>query len=495
MYDEKLQMSKLRETVFPIENRELKKFIPFALLIFITVFNFTQLRNIKDALVLTVPESGAEALSYLKSIVVMPSVILFSSLYVQLRKAVGFERAYEIIIAGFIIFFAIFNFVLLKHSDMLHMTTESISAWKAAYPRIQFIFPVIGAWTYTLYYLVAEMWGTFTLSVLFWQFANENIGTHEAKRFYPQFLFVNAIATMLVGLSMKAVFAEQEVESIRNINIIVIFSALVMLAIFRYVNTSVLTDPQFRKDVVDTSKKKKKPKLTFLESVKELMSSPYIGLLSIIILSYGLSINMIEACWKSAARAYYPTKGEYLAMMSDYSFYTGLTGIVLVLISRLLLRYCGWLTTAMVTPVIITIAGAGYFASTLFPETFTPVIAFAGFVDPLAFSVFFGMYGVILSKSSKYSFFDPTKELAYIPLDPDLRATGKAAADGVGGRLGKASSGWIQMILYGITGGSLINIMPYLATILLVLSLAWIVSVLRLNVMYHEALDEVGIKE
>lgn len=488
MYTEDLQMSKLRQAIFPIEDRELKKFIPFALIIFITVYNFTQLRNIKDTLVLTVPGSGAEALSYLKTMLVVPSVLLFSGLYVQLRNVYGFEKAYQMIVSGFLILFAIFNFLLYPNAEYLHASPETIATWKAAYPRIQFIFPVIGAWSYSLYYLMAEMWGTFCLSVLFWQFANENIGTHEAKRFYPQFLLVNAVATMLVGVTMKIV------GTIFRTNLVVIFSGLIMLATFRYVNKHVLSDPQYRKDVKDAPKKKK-VKLTFSESMKELVSSPYIGLMSMIILAYGLTINMFEACWKSVASQYYPTQEAFFAMMSDYSFYTGITGIVLVLISKGLLRRCGWLTTAIVTPLAICIAAGIYFSSIFFPETFAPWILAAGFSSPLAFTMFFGMFGVIFSKSSKYSFFDPTKELAYIPLDPDLRATGKAAADGVGGRLGKASSGWIQMFLYALTGGTLKDIMPILAVIIIVWLSIWLVSVLRLSVMYKKALVDAGIEE
>ena len=103
MNTENLQLSPLRSAIFPIANWELKKFVPFALMIFITVFNFTMLRNYKDTLVLTAPESGAEVLSYLKSLVVLPLVIMCSALYVRLRKNVSFERSYNIIIGTLII--------------------------------------------------------------------------------------------------------------------------------------------------------------------------------------------------------------------------------------------------------------------------------------------------------------------------------------------------------------------------------------------------------
>ena len=147
-------MSKLRQAIFPIENRELKKFIPFALLIFITVFNFTQLRNIKDAVVLTAPGSGGEAISYIKTLLVMPSVIIMSAFYVRLRKSISFERSYTLIVGFFIGFFLVFNYILFPNADHLHMSAETINSLKLSYPRVQFMFPVIGAWTYSLYYLI-----------------------------------------------------------------------------------------------------------------------------------------------------------------------------------------------------------------------------------------------------------------------------------------------------------------------------------------------------
>jgi|AntRauTorckE5430_2_1112549.scaffolds.fasta_scaffold00019_18 AAA family ATP:ADP antiporter len=488
MYTENLQMSKWRQAIFPVENRELRKFVPFALLIFITVFNFTSLRNAKDTLILTAEGSGAEVISYLKMVVVMPVVLAFGSVYLQLRKKYGFEKTYEYIIKGFLIFFVIFNFFLYPNASSLHMSSETLASWKLAYPRIQFFFPVIGVWTYSLYYLVAEMWGTFCLSVLFWQFANENIGIHEAKRFYPQFLFVNAVATTLVGIVMLYS------PSVSSTNTIVVLTGVVMLVVLRHLQKNILSDPKYRKDVVNTSKKKK-VKLSFFESMRELMSSPYIALLSVLILAYGLSINMMEVCWKSVAKQYYPLQEDYMTMTAYYSIFTGATGMVMVIVSKGMLRRFGWLATAIVTPIIISIMSAGYFSFVLFPNLSSSWMLAAGFTNPLAFSVMFGMFGVIFSKSAKYSFFDPTKELAYIPLDPDLRATGKAAADGVGGRLGKAGSSGLQMLLFFITGGSLKDIMPFLAILIQILIVVWIFAAIRLSVLYNKALDDAGIED
>ena len=437
-------MSEFRKSVFPIHNYELKKFIPFALLIFVTVFNFTSLRNIKDNVVLTAPGSGSEAIGYLKTFMVMPAVITMGAIYVRLRKSMSFEKTYVSIVSFFIAFFFIWTFVLFPNVDTLHWSYEKIQGYQQAYPRIQNVFPVIGAWTYSLYYVMAEMWGTYALSVLFWQFANQNVSTKEAKRFYPPFLFVNAMATALVGHAMEFVGGIQET------NVVVMCSGVFMLLVFRFINREVLTDPRFKNEA--PVKKKAKVKLSFWESMKHLAHSPYIGYLSLMILAYGFSINMLEVYWKGVAKQMYPSQEDFYQMMSQYSKYTGYLGMVLAVVGRMILRRFGWFTCAIITPIVIISACAIYFAAGLFETTVQPtLLMFTGIAEPMIFFFTVGMMGVIVSKSTKYSFFDPTKEMAYIPLDPDLRMTGKAAADGVGGRLGKAGAGWVQMILFAIT--------------------------------------------
>ena len=63
---------------------------------------------------------------------------------------------------------------------------------------------------------------------------------------------------------------------------------------------------------------------------------------------------------------------------------------------------------------------------------------------PLAIAVFFGAAQVCTSKACKYSIFDSTKEMAFIPLGHECKLKGKAAIDGVGSRFGKSGGSMIH---------------------------------------------------
>lgn len=97
----------------------------------------------------------------------------------------------------------------------------------------------------------------------------------------------------------------------------------------------------------------------------------------------------------------------------------------------------------------------------------------------------------ILTKGTKYALFDPTKEMAYIPLDQDLKTKGKAAVDVIGGRLGKAAGGYTVMGIFTIFAvQDIMVVTPYLAAIIAGIVLMWVFGVGALSVRYNRANGE-----
>lgn len=99
----------------------------------------------------------------------------------------------------------------------------------------------------------------------------------------------------------------------------------------------------------------------------------------------------------------------------------------------------------------------------------------------------FGYWQNALTKATKYSLFDATKEMAYFPLDSELRSKGKAAVDVVGGRTGK-SGGSASLLVLGmlLPNLALPGLSPYLFGIFLVILVGWYLAVARLNRSYNE---------
>ncbi len=73
--------------------------------------------------------------------------------------------------------------------------------------------------------------------------------------------------------------------------------------------------------------------------------------------SYGISINLVEVTWKSKIKMQFPNPNDYSAFMGDFSSSTGAVTFVMMLLSRVIFRKFGWGVAALITPSVILITG------------------------------------------------------------------------------------------------------------------------------------------
>ena len=102
-----------------------------------------------------------------------------------------------------------------------------------------------------------------------------------------------------------------------------IIRRLSLFAIYWWINRHVLTDSRFYDASEVKGPKKKKPKMSLKESLFFLLRSKYILCLAVIVLAYGVSINLVEVTWKSQLKLQYPNPNEYQAFMGGFSETTG----------------------------------------------------------------------------------------------------------------------------------------------------------------------------
>lgn len=461
-----------------VEVVTLKKIIPLGLMFFCILFNYTILRDTKDVLVVTAKGSSAEIIPFLKTWVNLPMAIGFMLLYTKLSNVLSRDTLFYSIILPFIAFFGAFAFLMYPLRDAIHPTALADQLLNTLGPRFLGPVAILRIWSYCLFYVMAELWGSVVISVLFWGFANQITTVDEAKQFYPLFGLGANVALIFSGRTVKY-FSNLRKNlgpgvdgwalSLKGMMSIVVALGLVICAIYWGVNKFVVNDPSLPK--TERKKKEKKPKLGMKESLKFLLSSRYVRDLATLVVAYGISINLVEVTWKSKLKAQFPSPNEYSAFMGDFSTATGIATFTMMLLSRVILSKYGWGVAAMITPTVLFLTGVGFFSLILFSEPLTPLIGTIG-LTPLLAAVYIGALQNIFSKSAKYSLFDPCKEMAYIPLDEETKVKGKAAIDVVCNPLGKSGGALIQQFMI-LSFGSLANSTPYLGGILLIIVLAW----------------------
>jgi AAA family ATP:ADP antiporter len=493
-----VEFGKWRSFFWPIHNHELKKLLPMFLMFFFISFVYSVLRNTKDALLITAPGSGAEAIPFLKVGGVVPAAIIFMLIYAKLSNVLSKEKLFYATITPFIIFFALFALVLYPGKEFLHPTTTADQLQQYLPDGLAGLVATFRNWTYSLFYIFAELWGSFILSLLFWGFANDITRVTEAKRFYALFGLGANLALMAAGPAASYISQLQSgPETIGDpwqtplnyLMILAVFSSLCIMVIYRWINKNVLTDACFYDQTEQVRVKKDKPKMSMKESFLFLARSRYLLCIALLVLSYNISINLLEVTWKGQLKLLYPNKADYLSFMGTYSTLLGATTIFMMLfISSNVLRRFGWAVTAYITPMVLLITGAGFFGFIIFKEPLSPLLMTMS-LSPLFIAVIFGTAQNVMSKAAKYSLFDPTKEMAYISLDQESKVKGKAAIDTVGARLGKAGGSGIQLGLITIFG-SLSAVTPHIGVIMFAIIGVWLWAVKHLNEIEFKKIEK-----
>lgn len=488
------EFSKIREFFWPIYRNEIKKILPMMLMLFLICFSYSILRNVKDAVVITAQSSGAEVIPFIKVWVLLPMAILSTIIFTKLSNRFSQERVFYLLISGFLIFFSLFTFVLYPLRDVFHphqlcdyLETISPAGFKG-------LIAMFRNWTFTIFYVICELWGSIVLTVLFWGFANEITKITEARRFYSMLGVVSSLASIMAGVAANYLAYDHSWEKTLQILISVIVTCgFLTMLVFRWMNKNVLTDASFD-EFHQIKKETSKKKISMRESFSYLSNSKYLICIAALVVSYNLVINLVEIVWKDQLRQLYSSPLEYNHYMNSMTSAVGVIATLTSLFMSQLISRFGWTRTSLITPVIMLFTSFGFFAFMLFRESLAELVYLFLGTTPLTIAVFFGASQVCMSKACKYSVFDSTKEMAFIPLSHECKLKGKAAIDGVGSRLGKSGGSLIHQGLLMIFATVSVSA-PYVAVILMLVIAGWIVAVRSLGKQFAALVGKQGREE
>lgn len=492
MSQDKGGFSRLRAYLWPIHNFELRKFLPLLVMAFFIGFNYNILRNMKDALLITAKSSGAEVIPFIKVWGIVPGALLMTFIYSRLNNRLQRDRVFYVMIIIFLAFFALFTFAIYPIRDHLHphRTADFLQSYLPA--GFKGLIAMFRYWTFSSFYIMSELWSSAILSMLFWGFANEVTRLGEAKRFYGLIaigLNLAAISSGQVSVFLTGDFLRSRITIMENpwhqsiilLTLVVMLSGAAIMGIYRYLTKEVLPNDHTGEPL---EQRPAKMKMSMRENFALLGRSKYLLYVSIIVLGYNIVINLVEVIWKDQVRSLYPQPNDFNAYMSQITTVTGVISFFTsLLISGQLIRRFGWTPAALITPIILLTTSFLFFFFFFGREQLAGALAMFG-TSPLALVVLFGSMQNCLCRASKFTLFDSTKEMAFIPLTMAEKLKGKAAIDGVGSRLGKSGGSLIHQGLLVIF--STISASAHIvAGILFVVIIFWIGAVLSLGKQFN----------
>lgn len=490
---------KWRGYLWPVHHYELKKLVPMLFVFFLISFDYNILRTLKDTVVITAKSSGAEAIPFIKVWAMFPGAILMTLLFTKLSNRYSRETVFYLMISTFLLYFFLFIFVLYPAKNFLQPTSSADALEKILPQGFKGFVMMYRHWILTVFYVMCELWSSIVLTVLFWGFANHITPLQEAKRFYGLFGIGANLSGVVAG--QTCVYLNERLFHVFNPNFpfgqnkweqsmimqvsFVIVAGLLALLIFRWINLNVLSDSRFYNHSIEENKGEQK-KMSMRESISYILNSKYLMTIAIIVVSYNLVINLTEVIWKQQLHELYPNSEEYNTYSNQVLTMIGVVSTFSALfISGNSVRIFGWTFTALLTPAILLITSVGFFTFFFLKDLATEMVLGLLGASPLAIVVFFGSTQNILCRGAKYSVFDATKEMAFVPLHPECKLKGKAVIDGVVSRLGKTGGSVVYQGLF-LFFSSMSKSAPCIALVLLIVICIWMGAVRLLGKRFVE---------
>lgn len=490
--------SKIRSYLWPIYRHELKRFVPLLLIFFLVGFNYSLLRATKDALVVTAPSSGAEALPFLKVWAIVPMALLFTFIFTRVSNRLAREKVFYAMMSIFIAFFLLFMFVLYPFQDTLHPHSFCDKIQQTLPQGFQGFIAMFRNWTFTLFYIMSEMWSTIIMTVLSWGFANDVTSVNDAKRYYGLLgisinlsgILAGSVATSMSqntfnpGLPFGATAWDQ---TIFLLNGVIVIAGVLCMVLFRYIHSQGhgYNAPSYHTENAGTE-----VKMGLRKNFAYLAKSKYLISIAVIVVMYNIAINFVEIVWKDQVKQLYPNPADFNAYMGQVLTWIGVVATVTsVFISGTVIRKFSWTSSALISPLILLTTGIAFFFFFFFKDSSFSSFATLFGTSSLALCVFFGSLQNCLARASKYTLFDATKELAFIPLSKECKLKGKAAIDGIGSRLGKSGGSIIHQSLLMCFGTVALST-PYVAFLLLFVIAAWMGAVRALGKRFNTLVSQ-----
>ena len=416
---------------------------------------YNLLRGMQEAYVLNDPSLGAQSIPYIKTCIILPTTWLFSLVYVRAQRSMSFKTCYAALQCFFIAVFCVFAAAPYT-KNLLYLASSygvlAPSVWTA-----------IASVTF---YSVVELWGSFVFIILFWQIANTVYTTDQAKTMYP-FLQIMASAGILIAPALMA-RVHHHAHAFSHLLMIVVVLQCIAIALIGQLR--IPANPLASAKAPTTPKSTSSPP-TLCQTIKH----PYILCLCVTMCSFEMVVGLFDNIVKAMVSQAFSTDHAYMLYYRYYLISKGLLTLLANVCCYFLLHRVRLSSVFSLTPALCIACCLVFFTYTLHqPWTQISVV-----------SVALSSFAVSLMYAAKYAFFDTSKEIAFIPLSPAMQSQGKSLADGMATKIGRSSSGLLQILVFQCSAysGYENNMLTFFA-ITMVVSIVWVIATARVNRMH-----------
>ncbi|GEM_PF-2201365 len=417
------EKSRIIEELFNIHPREIRKTVLMFLYILLGVSTFIIGRAVRDALFLLRYNISSLPYMYVLVAVIVSTFALIYSRYIK-----DFRTSSVIIFIN-IIFSVIFIIFWL-------MIKYNIS---------NYVYPAL--------YVFVEIAGSLII-VPFWTFANEIFTSREAKRLFGLIGAGGVLANVAAGGFTKLIVHYMGTE-----NLLVICSTLLFLS------SGIIFNIKRKADVINISftREQKKGSQNIIRDIGNIFSDGYTLKLALIVIVMAIVITSVDYQFKILAKNSFANENSLTEFLAMFIFFTGIIACIIqfFITGRFVNKY-GIFAALFALPIFI---GFG-----------------------LSVFVFYGtLLAIGISQASNYMFrytvWDSTFQMLYIPIPQIKRNSSKAIIDGVFKQLSNGIAGLI--LIFMVKGPKAL-----LVFLMISMALIWMILLFKLRKNYMQVLFE-----
>ncbi len=389
-------LQRLKATFYPIERQDLAKALPLWGSLFLLTFCYIGTKCVKYAVFLD-QASGGPGAAYVPHAKLLTMLLAFLSVAIYGKLCNHFLRER-------------LAFVLLV----------SFSVMLLGYDLLRPSFPLATAW---FMYSLSELYSSVLQITMFWSLVNNLCTVQEGKRIYPFIFLGSQIGGMVSGKLANAIIGSYGIQPmIYLVAFLTLCNAFLLLWYGRWLEAH----PELLPPV---EKVELRSRTSALEGLRLLLRKRYLLLIFVIMVCYNVCIIMVDFQYKVRMEGHITGQENIGALFGDFYFYVNLASLLFLLfITKNIIRYVGLtvclilLPLTMGLPAIISFMTAGWLM---------------------------GLVASGIGQAGKYAFFDPSKELLYVPCTVDEKYKAKGAIDLIGHRGGKGLASVINIIIHG----------------------------------------------